>query len=134
MSSPGATPQELRPLLADYRTTVQKAWSPDTAHINGEAGSPAGQCGVTSAWLQQQLKTDHDLDTDYIHGSVWLESKRLTDDHCWLQVNDIILDLTGDQYGLNEVVCGYWRDLIPVYLGRPGNPPVNRLRLLEAAL
>jgi hypothetical protein len=128
------TPQELRPLLAGYRATVRQAWTPDTAHGNGKAGSPVGQCGVTSAWLQQQLKTDHGIDTDYFEGTVWLDSKRITDEHCWLQVDDIIIDLTGDQYGLNEVVCGYWRDLIPVYLGRLGSPPVNRLRLLQEAL
>jgi hypothetical protein len=128
------TPQELRPLLAAYRATVRQAWTPDTAHGDGEAGSPVGQCGVTSAWLQQQLKTDHGVDTDYFEGTVWLDSKRVTDEHCWLQVDDIIIDLTGDQYGLNEVVCGYWRDLIPVYLGRSGKPPVSRLRLLQEAL
>jgi hypothetical protein len=130
------TPQEIRPLLAGYRTAVQQAWTVATAQDGYDAapGSPVGQCGVTSAWLQHQLNTDHGIATDYFEGSVWLESKRLTDDYCWLQVDDIILDLTADQYGLNETVCGYWRDLTPVYLGRPGNPPVNRLRLLGAAL
>lgn len=129
-------PQELRPLLAGYRATIQHAWTVDTAAEGYDAspGSPVGQCGVTSAWLQQRLKTDHGIDTDYFEGSVWLDSRRLTDDHCWLQVDDIVIDLTGEQYALNEVVCGYWRDLVPVYLGRPGNPPRERLRLLEGAL
>jgi hypothetical protein len=128
------TPQELRPLLAGYRAIIQKAWTPETAHSNGTAGSAAGQCGVTSAWLQQRLKDDHGLDADYFEGSVWLDSKPLTGEHRWLQAGDIVIDLTGSQYGLNEVVCGYWRDLVPVYWGRPGNPPVNRLRLLQEAL
>jgi hypothetical protein len=126
----------LRPLLAAYRQQIEPAWSDRTSHPDfpGALGSPTGQCGVTSAWLQQRLRDDHGIDTTYYVGQVWLYSALLERDHCWLQVDDIVIDITASQLGLNETVCGYWRDLIPVYLGRPGEPPWGRLRVLEEAL
>jgi hypothetical protein len=130
------TPAELRPILAAYRDQVAAAWSPATAKpgFDAEPGTPAGQCGVTSAWLQGRLFHDHDIDSVYYTGRVWIGERAVTPAHCWLQHGDIVIDLTGDQFGLNEVVCGYKDTLIVSYLGRPGKRPLQRLRVLEEAL
>lgn len=96
---------ELRPILAGYRAQVETAWSPATAHPNydGKAGDPAGQCGVTSAWLQRRLREDHGIETTYCVGNVacGFHDERL-EGHCWLEIADnmfgrVVIDLTADQ-------------------------------------
>lgn len=92
---------DLREVLAAYRATVEKAWTADTAHegYEGAAGSPVGQCGVTSAWLQRRLLDDHDRVTLFMEGKVhygpdWTEAR-----HCWLaDVSGRLIDLTADQF------------------------------------
>lgn len=126
----------LRPILYAYRNQVQRAWTTTTAHPGFEAapGDPAGQCGVTSAWLQHRLKTDHDIPTIYYTGRVYLHRELLADRHCWLQDGPVVIDLTGSQYGLNDVVCGHRLDLVPHYQGTPGRRPLKRLQLLMEAV
>ena len=105
----------LRPILEAYRAEVQPHWSPATAHpdFDGKQGGPAGQCGVTSAWLQRRLAEDHGVKTRYCAGPVHLGNALLDARHCWLE-HDLpsgewlIIDLTLDQWhlGLSEsVVC-----------------------------
>lgn len=99
----------LRPLLTDYREWVQTAWSAQTAHEGhaGAPGSPVGQCGVTSAWLQHRLNADHGIATQYCVGTVWISNK-WTPEHVWLEIPDTyrtVVDLTADQFGLDPVVC-----------------------------
>lgn len=129
---------KLRRSLAAYRKQVQPAWSAATAHPGYAArpGDPAGQCGVTSAWLQKRLKADHGVTTVYYHGNLWSRDRGdlLTKSHCWLMDGPIVIDLTASQYGLGEVVCGHRLDLIPHYQGEPGRRPLKRLRILEEAL
>lgn len=124
----------LRPILHDYRSEVQKLWTPETAYgTEGAYGDPKGQCGVTSAWLQKRLRIDHELGAVYYVGRVLENGLDISGKHCWLQLGPIVVDLTGSQFGLNEVVCGHRLDLVPHYDGRPGRRPLKRLRLLEAA-
>jgi len=141
------TPQELHPLLTGYRSTVQKAWSVGTAKEGHDAspGSPVGQCGVTSAWLQHRLNLDHGIATQYCVGTVWINDK-WTPEHVWLEIPDVfrtVVDITGDQFGLPEVVCGTYLEL--TQLGAhytctksrtsfPDKSVLPRLRLLEEAL
>lgn len=83
------THEPLRPILTEYRTQVETAWSADTAHPDypGAAGSPVGQCGVTSAWLQQRLLEDHSIDATYCTGPVFGPAGGCLDaHHCWLEV------------------------------------------------
>lgn len=65
---------ELRPILAGYRAQVEAAWSPATAHesYEGKAGGPAGQCGVTSAWLQRRLAEDHGIGSSFWIGNLFV--------------------------------------------------------------
>jgi hypothetical protein len=109
------TPENLRPILAGYRSQVEQAWSKDTAHHDfyGSDGSPVGQCGVTSAWLQQQLKT-HGINATYCAGPVYNPTGTVEPLHCWLEVGAagdperLVIDLTADQLGLEPVVCATW--------------------------
>jgi hypothetical protein len=130
-------PDDLRPILAACREQVAKAWSPATSHpdFDGAPGSPVGQCGVTSAWLLQRLKRDHDLTTDYFQGSVWDAGRIVAENHCWLETPDgLVIDLTAGQFGQEEVICDWWDCLGPRYFGRRVDPPVERVRILEEAL
>lgn len=139
---------ELRPILAGYRLQVETAWSEDTAVYKGTAGSPRGQCGVTSAWLQERLLEDHDIDTLFCHGVLCSNHAVIDYDHCWLEHIDgrfIVLDLTADQFpGLPQVVCGtYSWNLILIYIAQVSRTPSElaadeplqrRLALLKKAL
>lgn len=105
------TPDELPPILAAYRKQVEPAWSAATAHRRqGAPGDPAGQCGVTSAWLQERLKEDHDLDTLYCVGDVHQGFLKSLRDHCWLETNGrLVIDLTVDQAWPDAPYAGwYW--------------------------
>jgi len=96
---------ELRPILHGYRQQVQQAWSPATAHpgFDGKAGDPAGQCGVTSAWLQRRLLEDHGIAAWYCEGRVdCFGHDHSIRWHCWLEIGGMdwsrrVIDLTADQ-------------------------------------
>ncbi len=109
----------LRPILTAYRAEVQPHWSPATAHedFDGKVGDPAGQCGVTSAWLQRRLREDHGIETGFVVGALRTTARDY--DHCWLQVKAPgvwlpIIDLTADQFPPTQqlpVVCDGWQTL-----------------------
>lgn len=143
------TPGELRPILAEYRTRVQPAWSKATAHPDHDAadGSPVGQCGVTSAWLQQRLREDHGGETLYCAGNRYPARREPGSDHCWLEhigTNFVVIDLTADQYeGGQAVTCDAFLDLADRgihYVTHESTPDPygtdlqQRLALLESAL
>lgn len=138
----------LRPLLADYREHVETAWSEQTAHEDhaGAPGSPVGQCGVTSAWLQHRLNADHGIATTYCVGAVWVGG--WSPEHCWLEIPHaypVVVDLTGDQFGLDPVVCDtrvtlndagiyYAADRRLSAAEVAADPAYKRLAVLEGAL
>jgi hypothetical protein len=146
---------ELRPILTGYRTKVEAAWSPATAHpdYEGKAGDPAGQCGVTSAWLQRRLAEDHGVETIYCVGDMHWNDWRIGGLHCWLEAGEagdpgrVVIDLTADQFSeIDEVVCDthddlMWRDWVEYEAMKRLTPEDlladavrPRLALLEAAL
>ena len=116
--------------LAALRAKVQQAWTVETAHLGwcGAAdGKPDGQCGVTSAWLQEQLT----IQSWFYFGTVTIDGA-IHLDHCWLEIDGVVVDLTADQFGLPEVVYGAPPGV--VYRGVPYPPPLGRLEVLKAAL
>jgi hypothetical protein len=139
----------MREILTAYRTQVEAAWSAATAHEDypGTAGSPVGQCGVTSAWLQQRLTEDHGIRATYCTGAVFGRTGGCLDaHHCWLEIGTagdpdrLVLDLTADQFGLDPVVYATWnllawRDRV-FYEARTRDreTPQPRLALLTGAL
>ncbi|HEY9410654.1 MAG TPA: hypothetical protein VIP77_13835 [Jiangellaceae bacterium] len=99
----------LRPILAAYRAEVQPHWSAATAHpdYEGAAGSPVGQCGVTSAWLQRRLAEDHGLEVRYCTGTRIASPTDLGSSHCWLELlygATLVIDLTADQFPNGEPI------------------------------
>jgi hypothetical protein len=143
---------ELRPILHGYRERVEQAWSPATAHpgYEGKAGDPAGQCGVTSAWLQRRLLEDHGIHSLFCTGEV-----PPLRDHCWLEAaigraesqfpRRVVIDLTADQRFGHAVVCDRRVDLLMLgidYQARTArtahallaDPVQTRLAILTEAL
>lgn len=148
------TPDELHPILTAYRTRIQPAWSKATAHpsFEGADGSPVGQCGVTSAWLQQRLREDHEIAAWYCIGAVRIHNRVIQSGHCWLEIGEdrtrLIADLTAGQVqylsNFEILFAPYWelrQDGI-AYLPRIrktieqllSDPVADRLALLESAL
>lgn len=120
-------------ILTAYRREIEPAWSEGTGHPAYEArsGSSDGQCGVTSAWLRERLEADHGLHADFRCGYVVAYGEEHLG-HCWLELDGVVIDLTGDQFGLPEVVCGAPEGVS--YRGVPYLAPTRRLGLLKAAL
>lgn len=145
---------ELRPILTGYRAKAQAAWSPATAHpdYEGKAGDPAGQCGVTSAWLQRRLTEDHGVETVYVVGILHVAPNGGSVEHCWLDLDaitgSVVIDLTADQWSSlkdRPVICEAWDSLFwggTDYTPRrhltakqlAADPVQPRLALLEAAV
>lgn len=117
--------------LTAYRRAVEKGWSPDTSAYPWRVGcGPRGQCGVTAAWLQEQLM-DREIQSWFHQGAVDVGDVTYLD-HCWLEIDGVVVDITGDQFGLPEVVYGAPEGV--VYRGVPYSPPLARLEVLKAAL
>jgi len=93
--------------LPHYRSLVSKAWGRKTAHKRfkrqARRGGPAGQCGVTSAWLIVVLAEVHGVPATYCYGDVLAvgDPRASLRDHCWLEVGGLgdekIVDLTCNQ-------------------------------------
>jgi hypothetical protein len=145
------TPDELRPILTAYRKQVEQGWSKATAHpsYEGADGSPVGQCGVSSAWLQRRLLEDHGIATAYCYGAVYSNHRVVGADHCWLELgagpDRLVIDVTADQMpGVSDFPVLYAShselirdDIAYRALGRGPSVTANghgRLALLEAAL
>lgn len=120
---------DLRTILAGYRATVEKAWTADTAHegYEGAAGSPVGQCGVTSAWLQRRLLEDHGIDTLFCTGVLECHCGETLPNHCWLEGEYWVADLTSDQ-----LPCGHRAWELP-YLSQADYTPAQRYTPVEVA-
>jgi len=112
---------ELRPILHAYRAQVQQAWSPETAHegFEGKPGDPAGQCGVTSAWLQRRLREDHGIEALYCVGTVYIGFpwRVASPHHCWLEIDPgrVVIDLTAGQVefaSAAQLLYARYRELI----------------------
>ena len=131
----------LEQVLTGYRERVQPAWSAATAHPDFPAspGDPAGQCGVTSAWLQKRLQEDHGMQTLYCVGRVGRPS------HCWLETGNLVIDLTVDQFLPGQpYAAALWQRweaglnyrldyCLPLY-AVASDPVAPRLKILEEAL
>ena len=98
----------------NVREIAERIWSKHTIHPDYQFAGPAGQCGVTSAWLQEQLSEegiltwyteglvidgDSEVEDDG-YGNLIVVGPVVSDHHCWLETSDrAVLDLTWDQFG-----------------------------------
>ncbi len=99
----------LRPALGTFRARLAESWSLDTAYPGSVtpsrwfAGNPQGQCGVSSAWLAEELAREYSIASTFCLGSLIFDDEQAEDllDHCWLEIpaepEELVLDLTCDQ-------------------------------------
>jgi hypothetical protein len=111
-------PNELRPVLGEFRELLAGSWSPDTAYPGSVSksqwlpGNPQGQCGVSSVWLAEVLDCEYSIGSTFCRGSLTFSERAAEDllDHCWLEITaesgeDLVLDLTCDQaQGFNRQI------------------------------
>jgi len=103
-------PNRLRPVLGEFRALLARSWSPATAYPGSVtsshwcAGSPRGQCGVSSVWIAEVLHREYSIDSTFCRGSLIFSEDVAQDllDHCWLEITaepgeELVLDLTCDQ-------------------------------------
>ena len=99
-----------RPALEGFRAVLSRSWRAETAYRKSVtpshwiAGSPQGQCGVSSVWLAAVLAREYSIRSVFCWGSLIFDKQRAENitDHCWLEIDGgagqkLILDLTGDQ-------------------------------------
>lgn len=96
--------------LCRFRALLSKGWSPRTAYPGSVdlgrwvPGDPSGQCGVSAAWLAEELASTYGIESTFCRGNLFFGSRKEHDliDHCWLELSDaegetLVLDLTCDQ-------------------------------------
>lgn len=74
---------------------------------------PRGCCGIASCLLANYLYTK-DIHTEYVCGNYYYDSISNPQSHAWLTVENIIIDITGDQFKNYPEFLFYD---IPVYVG-----------------
>lgn len=113
----------LRPRLVEFRALLTQGWSRHTAYPDSVtashwiAGSPEGQCGVSSVWLAEVLDRDYSIRSIFCLGSLSFDNDDADDvlDHCWLEIvaepgEELILDLTCDQArGFEREIVFDWK-------------------------
>ena len=107
--SPTEQALALRPALGTFRARLAESWSPDTAYPGSVrpsrwfAGNPQGQCGVSSAWLAEELVRQYSITSTFCLGALIFDDDQTEDllEHCWLEIptepEELVLDLTCDQ-------------------------------------
>lgn len=88
----------------DFRDAIERAkQAGETDELHFFDRFPGGCCGYTSDLLPQYL-CDNGIQTLYVSGTYYYgESTYESQNHAWLLVDDdIIVDITGDQFRLNE--------------------------------
>lgn len=91
----------------------------DTAISNGENGYyfrkfPTGQCGTTSDMLAQYLIDNGYRQIIYVNGTYYGNTPFECQSHTWIEVNGLVIDITGDQFKYHNKPLKY---NIPVYVG-----------------
>ncbi len=103
---------ELKKIAMKFRKAVEKAIQTEEIIDYTLVKFPEGCCSFVSEYLQRYLY-EHGIESLYVsgeYGSGWEG-----DSHAWLVAyEDIIVDITGDQYQDNEGELFYD---IPVYVG-----------------
>jgi hypothetical protein len=126
-SLPRLAPDVWLKQLREYRDRLQVAWSMNTVHPSYleekfDSDSPRGQCGVSSAWLAQELYTLYQVEATYCYGDLLFDDDCSPSvmHHCWVEIGPeddptrMVIDLTCDQAeNITEpVLCATHQDLI----------------------
>lgn len=102
-------------LATKFRTAVDEAKSRnDFASDICFNSFPSGCCGDTSCLLGQYL-LENNIISKYVCGEYHYPKNDFTYSHAWLQVDDTIVDITGDQFKNNADILFYDRR---VYVGK----------------
>lgn len=103
--------------LEEYVYNFRKAI--EAAKKNNEPGElfrkfPIGQCGHVSDILAQYLIDNGISSIMYVNGTYYGDDFDDRYAHTWLLVNDLVIDITGDQFKFHEKPLKYD---IPIYIG-----------------
>ena len=107
---------EIQGLAAKFRRAI------DLAKENGKLNFddifrafPRGCCGDTCYRLGQYL-LDHDIASTYVCGNYYYDNPEgRWQSHAWIMVNELIVDITGDQFKFSQDFIYY---NLPVYVGK----------------
>jgi hypothetical protein len=106
--------------LRNYRNLLEAAWSSATIHPSyladdEDSSNPKGQCGVSSVWLVNELRSAYHVRATYCYGDLRFVDgvSRPVDHHCWVEIGEVddpmrlVIDLTCDQAESidNPVLC-----------------------------
>ena len=117
------TETKIKILAFNFREAIEKAKD------NDEPGAffrnfPYGQCGNTSDLLAQFFIDNGIGPITYVSGTYYGNDLEDRWSHAWLSVDDLIIDITGDQFKYHKGPLTYD---IPVYIG----PMTDFYRLFE---
>lgn len=110
---------EIKKMVLDFRRAIEVAQS------NKEPGEffrkfPVGQCGNTSDMLAQYFIDNGIEPITYVNGTYYGNGFEEMQCHTWLEVNRLVIDITGDQFKyydkpLKNEVSVYVGEMIQYY-------------------
>lgn len=106
---------KLEKLVSKFRKAIDKAFECGELdnHITLRS-FPKGCCGLVSDMLAEYL-LENNIRTKYILGNWYGETSFDTQSHAWLSFDNLIIDITGDQFKNNPTFLNYNQS---IYVGR----------------
>lgn len=115
------TLEELARLASCARSAIESA---DRSRWGGYASFPSGACGNVSEVLARVMRERLGLDALYVSGTDSVDRQS----HAWVEVNDVIIDITADQFGQPPVIVrarNPWHSIWKKQQRRGPCPPVG---------
>lgn len=102
-----------------FRTAIEKAYAAcEFEHDYIFREFPNGCCGEASDLLGHHLLLKG-IASNYVCGNFYYDNPEIGfQSHAWIEINGIIVDITGDQFKYKEEFMCYD---IPIFVGRPDN-------------
>ncbi len=107
--------ESIRRLVIRFRKAIDSARD-DGAFSNDQTFNrfPRACCGSASELLAKYL-AEYNIHTQYVCGTYYpTDFKEGSQSHAWLQVGEVIIDITGDQFKFCPEIFSY---NLPIYVG-----------------
>lgn len=93
----------LLPIATTARQFLERVWPHWHAKLGMSPAIPStGTCGRSSLFLQRVLQDEHGIDAAWVTGRFISDSTN--DKHSWIEAAGYIIDVTGDQFGLEPII------------------------------
>lgn len=95
--------ETFQPIAITARQFLERVWPHWHAKLGLNPAIPStGTCGRSSLFLQRVLQDDHGIASAWVTGRFIRDGA--SDKHSWIEAAGFIIDITGDQFGLEPII------------------------------